>query len=145
MMERPNNLYRWVYVSRHSCSGRQLELIVGDIVDLSVSRNHSLRVTGALLCSETRFAQYLEGSRDAVLSLKTSICRDARHDLVTNVTEGESTGRLFHEWSLLQAASSRYLDQFIGRISLGEPVHDEAAVHALLTMFAELASQGEGR
>lgn len=134
-------VYRWVYVSRPCVPNDQFEDAVADILSRSLSRNRSLNVTGALICSGLRFSQYLEGSRESVQTLKESISRDVRHADVTDLVEGPFGRRIFPDWSLLHARSARYLDRFLVGAPLGSPWRDVGKVGAVLALFNELAAQ----
>lgn len=140
-MHRTSTLYRWVYVSHSRLAEDAIDRAVADILEFSVARNHQLQVTGALACSGTRFGQYLEGSREGLAELKASICRDARHEQVTSILEGPADHRLFADWSLLHAGSSRYLDRILASCTLGSPSPGSENRHSVLALFGQLAAQ----
>jgi hypothetical protein len=116
---------RWLYVSTCQLAAGRLEDCVRDIVEVSVLRNRTLDVTGALLFTGQKFTQYIEGPPASVAALKQSICRDSRHSSVTTLTYGPFDHRRFLGWSLAYAGPSRFVaamveDALNGAISGGE-------------------------
>ncbi|MHB0774903.1 BLUF domain-containing protein [Halomonas sp. WWR20] len=96
------SLYKLVYLSRNTIGGdaeaqrREIERI------LAVSRQENPRVdvTGALLFSTARFAQVLEGPRQALETLFERIQGDPRHaDIVVLLFEAVARRR-FPKWSM---------------------------------------------
>jgi hypothetical protein len=78
-------------------------------------RNHALGISGCLLFAGGRFAQALEGDRDAVTALMTRIVHDPRHLDVTILEEGELSARRFGDWSLDYAGPSFFVQRTISR------------------------------
>ena len=116
---------RWLYVSTCQLAAGRLEEGVRDIVEVSVLRNRTLDVTGALLFTGQKFTQYIEGPPASVAALKQSICRDSRHSSITTLTYGPFDHRRFLGWSLAYAGPSRFVaakveDALNGAISGGE-------------------------
>ena len=135
---------RWFYISTSRMGDTQVDELVRQIVDVSRPRNRLLRVTGALLFTGRRFAQYLEGSPAAVGELKQSIIRDARHEDVRTIASGPYDVRRFLTWSLAYAGPSRFIankvedalnDALRGNIDKVEP---------LAEMIASFAVEGHG-
>lgn len=102
-------LDRWFYISTSRLQPSQIDQSIQDIVNVSTSRNLSLGVTGALLFTGQRFAQYLEGPPAALAELKESICRDERHEAVHTIASGPADHRRFLGWSLAYAGPSRFV------------------------------------
>ncbi len=82
---------------------------VDAIVDWSQRRNRDLDVTGALVFTEKRFAQYLEGPADGVDALMESIRRDPRHRNVDVVFRRTILRRHFATWALAYAGPSTFV------------------------------------
>lgn len=102
-------LERWFYISTSRLDVRQIEQGVREIVDSSISRNRLLSVTGALLFTGQKFAQYLEGSPAAIAQLRQSICEDPRHEATHTIAYGPIDYRRFLDWSLAYAGPSRFV------------------------------------
>ena len=66
----------------------------------SRASNVARRVTGMLLCSDGRFFQLLEGSREDVSDLYARIAEDARHHDVTVLAERHRLLRRFPSWTM---------------------------------------------
>lgn len=135
-------IYRWVYVSESSLAGDEFDAAIRQIVSWSVERNSLLGVTGALVCSASRFGQYLEGDKDSVLALKRSISCDKRHADLLLVDEGPVERRLFGEWSLLYAASSRYFDRLLAHNPADRDRPGQVSRPGVLDLFREIAGSG---
>lgn len=101
--------HRWLYVSRCLLPPRWVDAAVADIVRVSRIRNESLGLTGALLFTGNRFAQYIEGTAAHVATVQASIERDARHGEVQTILNGRLEGRLFDDWSLAYSGPSLFL------------------------------------
>lgn len=82
---------------------------VDAIVDWSRRHNGELGVTGALVFTEKRFAQYLEGPIDDVDRLMRSIGVDPRHRDVDIVFRQPIERRRFATWALAYAGPSTFV------------------------------------
>jgi hypothetical protein len=91
-IEDPSACHRWFYVSRCLLPANWVDAAVADIVKVSRIRNDSLRLTGALLFTGRRFAQYIEGAAEHVAAVQESIKRDARHGEVQTILAGAGEG-----------------------------------------------------
>jgi hypothetical protein len=104
-----SHLHYWLYVSRCRLPSAWAPKAIRDIVAISRARNSGLNVTGALLFTGSRFAQYLEGAQEAIEQLQASIRRDPRHHAVSTVDENEAATRRFGDWSLAYAGPSLFV------------------------------------
>jgi hypothetical protein len=82
---------------------------VDAIVDWSIRRNRELYVTGALVFTEKRFGQWLEGPADAIDLLMESITRDPRHRAVDVVIRRPLPQRRFPIWTMAYAGPSTFV------------------------------------
>ena len=103
--ERPSDrpagaAYRLIYFSAASADAPPIRLLMHAINRSARLNNAGLGVTGALLASNGRFLQALEGDKQAVQQLYGAITLDPRHrDLV--LLEGRMvSSRQFADWSL---------------------------------------------
>jgi hypothetical protein len=110
----------WTYVSRCVVPLNQHERTVRDIIAVARQRNELLKVTGCLVFTGTRFAQYLEGPPIGVSDLQRSIMADKRHADVCTVGDEKIGKRRFSEWSLAYAGPSVWISQTIDE-TLSEP------------------------
>jgi hypothetical protein len=138
-------IYRWVYVSRCLVPAADVDEAIRQIVSWSLGRNRELGVTGALVCSASRFAQYLEGERESVLALKRSISSDERHSGLLAIHEGIVDRRLFPDWSLLYAASSRYFDRLLACAPNDNDQPGRIGPKVVLSLFHEIAAGNMGK
>lgn len=94
--------YTLVYVSKAvgaaagSSAGGEVEAILAT----ARRRNPSCGVTGALLVTEGRFVQALEGERSAVQSTFDRISRDPRHAEIEVLSSQFADRPRFTEWSM---------------------------------------------
>lgn len=127
--------HRWFYVSRCLLPANWVDAAVADIVKVSRIRNESLGLTGALLFTGRRFAQYIEGPAGNVAMVQTSIEGDARHGEVQTIESGAGEGRLFDDWSLAYAGPSLFLSAQVESV-LDEAPHSAARLISILREFA---------
>lgn len=71
--------WRLIYTSRRTCRAADAEAEVRAIQTISSSNNQRAQLQGALVASQSRFAQILEGPRDALECRFEIICCDHRH------------------------------------------------------------------
>ena len=126
----------FLYVSRRQAT----EADIRDIVDAAHVRNVRLNVTGALIATDGRFAQILEGSRAAIDELMESIRRDRRHTQVHVVQDRDAPRRDFADWSIAYSGGSLFVDGLIGALATGSrPEPDRHYLRRLLAFMREFA------
>lgn len=84
-------------------SEANLDLTSEDISDiLNTSRDFNSRnsITGCLLYYNDEFLQILEGEKEVVQNLFSSIRRDRRHSNVMLLVEDDKNERMFSDWSM---------------------------------------------
>ncbi len=135
-------LARWSYISSSKLDTIDAEERIREIVHVSVPRNRSLNVTGTLLFSGRRFAQYLEGAPAAIEELKASILRDSRHSDVRTIASGKTPHRHFVTWSLAYAGPSHFVADIVER-SLNDALEKgDEGIEALIQMMSEFSIRG---
>ena len=102
-------LVRWIYISESRIPTGNADKAVRDIVNFSIHRNRSLKITGALLFTGLHFAQYIEGTPASAEALKISIMRDQRHGEIRTIADEPFSHRHFLDWSLAYAGPSRFV------------------------------------
>lgn len=117
------------------------DLTLNAILGAAGRNNARLNITGALICREDLFLQWLEGPDDAVTDLFARISRDQAHTDVTILSEGHTPERLFPDWAMrhdpaqswmwtpaqvndgaVAAASPKDAQSIFVRLSRGTPV-----------------------
>jgi hypothetical protein len=91
-------MYHLVYTSHASHPLSQNELI--ELLRESRNNNTSLNITGMLVYLNGKFIQVIEGRKASVLDLFNRIISDTRHRRVIKVMEGNSSTRIFKDWSM---------------------------------------------
>ncbi|KQT59915.1 hypothetical protein ASG52_19470 [Methylobacterium sp. Leaf456] len=125
-----------LYVSRRMCT----EAEIGDIVAVSRVRNASLGVSGALIASRTRFAQFFEGPPAGIATLMDSIRRDDRHTGIDVALEATTERRRFSGWALAYIGSSVFIDGLIVTIAeRATPCPDPGHLERLIRAMQEFA------
>jgi hypothetical protein len=108
----PDHLF--VYTSASLIAPAYLQRELRSIVDTAIRKNRSLSVTGALLFSEEgRFAQALEGTREAIESLMDAIRLDPRHRNIVTLYDGPIAARRFARWDMGWPGRSVVIDRAI--------------------------------
>jgi Sensors of blue-light using FAD len=91
-------MYHLVYVSYATAPFSETELV--DMLQKFRINNKAKDITGMLLYLQERFIQVLEGDPTVVKRLYNKIEKDPRHKKVSIVLEGDSTERIFKNWSM---------------------------------------------
>lgn len=96
------SIYSLSYHSRNRIEDLTLDtrLELAKILEVSVSRNAAHGISGALMFNDGRFAQILEGDRDAVKAAYESIRHDPRHTEVTILSTQTLMVRRFGSWAM---------------------------------------------
>lgn len=92
------DLYRIVYTSyrKACCDDDEIKKILN-----ACQRNNPARnITGVLLHAESRFIQYIEGSRSELLKLYELIKQDDRHTNISQRDFTEIESRVFPSWQM---------------------------------------------
>jgi hypothetical protein len=136
-------VYSLLYISDIALASSHLENEVSAIVTLSLTRNASLQVTGALLATEIHFVQVLEGPRASVEDLMASISKDPRHTNLRVMDTHHSPQRDFSRWSLAYVGPSEEAERQIRilRYAHDNGVSSAAAAIELVHQIKELAWQ----
>ena len=127
----------WLYVSLASD-----KLVVDTIVSASRLKNVTLEVSGALMFSGRRFAEYIEGPVPSVERLRASIMADSRHSNVVTLNEGITPRRSFADWSLAYSGEAEPFDKLI---SLAYRLEGRAAETLLMEMIRRFTRDARKR
>jgi len=101
VFSKPSNtdLHRIAYSSVAAVELNSL-LLIADILAVSQRNNARDRVTGALVYSDGRFFQILEGASADVDRVLARVAGDPRHREMNIVSRTKVEGRLFPDWSM---------------------------------------------
>ncbi|ABD56238.1 BLUF domain-containing protein [Jannaschia sp. CCS1] len=100
--------------------------------------NPALDITGALICRQDVYLQYLEGPEDALTGLYDKIKRDDRHVDVILRAKGAMDQRLFADWAMLHDPS----DSLIWTMhEVDQGLMDDASPLEYLTTFQTIAAK----
>ena len=93
-----DNLHRLIYVSaaRDEMSTQELD----GLLAIARRNNTAASVTGLLLYHDGSFFQVLEGPKDAVMRIFSTIERDPRHGRVIVLQTKTAEARAFPNWSM---------------------------------------------
>jgi hypothetical protein len=115
------------------------EAVVEAIVRQSRQRNASLRVTGALLFTHQRFAQFIEGPEFAIADLMASIRRDPRHRDIEIIRAGKSRQRLFSGWDMAYEGPSDTIAARVDAVLGINPLKAGPVADDLIELMSALA------
>jgi hypothetical protein len=119
--------YRLVYSSEATAEMGRADL--EQMLEESRLRNVKRGITGVLVYTDGVFLQVLEGERDDVDDLMTSLRRDPRHRNVTVIHEGEIDRPAFPTWRM--ACLSPRPDEVAGWAGLEGTTSIEAVLETL--------------
>jgi len=144
------DLYQLVYCSRNTIceQGDHLAEAVSAILAAARHNNRQAGVTGALLFTQSWFAQVLEGPRDAVEATFERIQSDMRHGDVTVLSFLPAGQRSFPDWSMAFAgepteSATHALDLLVPRSSGVETL--TAAGHGVLRLLERITQDENTR
>ncbi len=141
-------LHRLAYVSTSRLAGDPRERQhIADILLTSRRHNAEAEVTGALLATDDRFAQVLEGEQQAVAETFGRISLDPRHQDIAVVVEEAIKTRQFPHWSMAYIGTSQSAAEAVALVSPGVARSKAGdAARGLLTFMSEIlkASPGGG-
>ncbi len=100
-------MYYLIYVS-HATQTPDTEALK-ELASTCYHNNIKRDITGMLVYLEGKFLQVLEGPKEEVLSLFSTISQDPRHERVSVLIEGEISQRNFSKWSMGFKAVDRQL------------------------------------
>ncbi|HUU24287.1 MAG TPA: BLUF domain-containing protein [Methyloceanibacter sp.] len=136
-------LLRLAYISKSLLAGdpREREHIA-DILMSSRRNNEETQVTGALLATEGRFAQVLEGEPKAVEEVYGRITCVPRHqDIVLLLTE-PIAARQFPEWAMAYIGPSQPAEDAVARVTRTLPPTDDGDAARDLVAFMSTMIDG---
>ena len=112
-------LFRLAYISTSLLAGGAPRAAVqlADILLMSRRNNEAVHVTGALLATESNFAQVLEGERADVETIYARISIDPRHKDPVLLLAGSLTAREFLQWSMAFIGPSHSADEAVRRVA----------------------------
>ncbi|WP_195908456.1 BLUF domain-containing protein [Novosphingobium sp. Gsoil 351] len=116
--------------------------MIDDILAIARQRNAAVDVTGALLFTEGKFVQALEGDRTAVRATYARIAADPRHDNVEILSSQFSDRRRFKQWSMAFVGDNEALRDRFGDSPLAA-LGKKPAGDALLDFMLELARSSD--
>ncbi|MFN0219060.1 MAG: BLUF domain-containing protein [Hyphomicrobium sp.] len=107
---------------------------------LATARLNNARdgVTGALVCREDVYLQFLEGPIEAVTSTYARIVRDDRHTDIALKLQADAEARLFPDWAMRHDPAQSWLWT---REQVSAGAVDNATSDETLQIFVRLASQ----
>ena len=117
-------MFRLFYVSTASPDFSPSD--IKPLVETASAKNRRLGITGALKFNGINFAQVLEGEKDAVLRLMSTIRYDKRHTGVIVVAEVESDERMFGHWDMSFVDGLDFQD-FVNAMSSREEKREQNA------------------
>lgn len=131
-------LVPWLYVSTTQIDPLDAAFQVELIVKVARSRNASLGVTGALICSGSRFLQFIEGAADSVEALRQSILVDPRHKDIVTIDTPVNDERLFAGWSLAYSGRSHFIEAQIDKTLMAAVVGGRPQSEPAMRLLKEL-------
>ena len=129
-----------VFVSQKTELAQRNPLHIQDICQVSKVRNAGLNLTGALVATQDRFAQVLEGPSESLGAVMTSILRDPRHTDVRLVREEPAGQRNFPSWSLAYVGRSTYVQSLVAPLLADR--QSELETDKLIRLMREFAREG---
>jgi hypothetical protein len=102
-----------LYISDSLLAPHERERELNDIVSVTRRNNGWLGLSGALIYSQTRFTQLLEGSENSVELMMSRIAADPRHANLRIVARDERVDRRLQGWKLAYSGRSLFVERAI--------------------------------
>ena len=136
------DLVSWMYISRSLLQPARTDAELKRIVEVARIRNEEHGMTGALLFTGVRFAQYIEGPSARMIEMQGLIGSDRRHTEVVTIEERVRTQRCFGDWSIVFVGSpAHFVVNAVERPLQVGPSGQRAGIEALQRLMIEFASQ----
>ena len=113
------------YSTATAASGAELRVVLDDIRKVTLQQNAVCGLTGALIASDGRFLQVLEGSRETVLQAYGAISTDSRHRDLGVIESRSAASRHFPDWSLCCGLFASDGEHLRGIPSMEDSFHPE--------------------
>ena len=127
---------RLLYVSESNIEQAIAGKTISDIVAGAQVRNAQLHLTGALIFSNTYFAQVLEGPKGAVSQMMISIKADTRHRNINVVDESLINDRKFSDWKMAYHGPSQFVSRHVSRLLQPASLSEQIRASEWLTELA---------
>lgn len=134
------SLTHWLYASTSRIGPADDEAQVADIVTVARDVNQRLSITGSLIYTGKRFAQYLEGPGDGLDVVRAKIANDPRHSDIVTLSEGSAAERRFAGWTLAYRGGAAFVERCIV-LALSPHANDDMGRERLLRLMAEFEHQ----
>ena len=133
-----------LYVSFSTLFMPDDEAVVTDIVRFARRRNAQIDVTGALVFTHQRFAQYLEGPEWALAEVMADVRRDPRHRDIEVVASAGAERRRFQGWDMAYAGPSVFVRQQVDvLVGLGSGPAIKLPAERIIRLMTEFARHDE--
>lgn len=132
-------LIRLIYTSRPFGFD---DLALMGILNTAQQNNKRDGITGALICREDVYVQWLEGESAAVTHRFASIAEDDRHTDVTVLVNEEAETRMFPAWAMRHDPAQSWM---WSREDVSQGCLDRATRDDVLALFERVAKELPGR
>ena len=93
-------MYLIVYTSELSKPDVDIDTALKDIVEIAKVKNTKANITGLLFYHNSRFLQFIEGSKDELEKLMLRISADSRHTNIVRIVDEPVCVRSFSGWAM---------------------------------------------
>jgi hypothetical protein len=134
---------KWLlYTSRINIPPDRVEAELAGVVARSCDRNLAGGVSGAMIATTTRVAQYVEGPDEAVADLMRRIEPDPRHAELQIVAAGERRERQFPGWGMHYVGGSVFVQRRIADAIEDSTMSGLMRADRLIALMREFARPG---
>ena len=118
--------------------------MIAEILAVSQRNNHRDRVTGALVYSDGRFFQVLEGTSADIDRVLARIASDPRHREINIISRTEVEGRLFPDWSMCTPRVSPKMAPLLNKAIRASQIAPLGAIELVRILIADDRNRLEG-
>lgn len=138
-------MFALVYVSRADYPFEEEDM--SELESQSCDKNQRLSITGYLNYKKEKFLQYLEGERDVVLDLMSTIEQDERHTVLRTIYLPDIDKRLFEDcymryWTHNQLCEIKMDDMLEGvLLKMSTRIYGEEKLRERVTQLVKKMAQ----
>jgi hypothetical protein len=109
-------MHRLLYISESLIEHSEADRALKSLVAQAETKNAKLGLTGALIFTGDNFAQVLEGPKDILHIMMSSIYNDPRHKNVVIVSKSPVATRQFSNWQMAYQGPSTFVSRHVTRL-----------------------------
>ena len=114
-----------IYVSEYTHNDDSIDNDLIDITNIAKEKNPDMDITGLLFYHKKKFLQIIEGPKDSLEILMTSIEKDSRHRNIERIIDENIFRRSYEDWNMDSFNLSDHESLDLGKLKILNKVYKE--------------------